>query len=161
MGGGSKGKSGASEDLGDLAKDFARETKGPRRTLIDQMAEALTTGGVGARIPIINRAVESSQRATSNTLKALDAQLAQSGLGGTPFGERIRSEATQQGQFQTSQIGPGIVAQLLQQIPGFITGTNQIAISGLTGQAGAEASQAGAQANFLASIMSPFRFNFG
>ena len=161
MGGGSKGESGASKDLGKLAKRFEKETRGTRGELVDQMYEALTTGGVGARIPIISKAVESSQRATSESLKALDAQLAQTGLAGTPFGVRARQEAEQGGRFATSQISPNIISQIISQIPGFVTGQQQIAVSGLGQQVSGEAQQAGAQAAFLQAMMSPFKFGFG
>jgi hypothetical protein len=161
MGGGGKGESKSSKDLSELAQQFAAETGPTRRTLIDQMYEALTTGGVGARIPLVDRAVESSQRATSESLRALDTQLAQTGLAGTPFGERIRAGTEQQGRLATSQVSPNIIGQMIQQIPGFVTGQQQIAVQGLSGAVSGEAQQAGAQASLLAAMMSPFRFSFG
>jgi hypothetical protein len=160
MGGGGKGKTDTSSDLSKIAKAFYTETTPLRQELTDQFFEALTTGGVGARIPIIRKSEEASRRATSNTLQALENQLAQSGLSGTPFGERIRQESTQQGAFQTSQIAPNIIMQMLSQIPGFITGSNQVTVSGMGQAAGAEAQQANAQANFLQAMLSPFRFGF-
>ncbi len=160
-GGSGKGKTDASSDLADIAKSFFSETKGVRGELVQQMGEALTTGGVGARMPIIRKAEESSRQATSNALRALEKELAVTGQAGTPFGTRAKAETTQRGEMGTSQIGPSMIAQFLQQIPGVITGSNQMTIQGLSGAAGAEAQQAGAQASMLSAMMSPFSFGFG
>ena len=65
-GGGKGGKSGASEDLAQIAKSFYGETGGLRGETISQMEEGLTTGGVGARMPIISKAQESSRQSTSS-----------------------------------------------------------------------------------------------
>ena len=161
MGGGGKGgKSKASEDLSDIAKSFYGETGGTRRELISQMEEGLTTGGVGARMPIISKAEESSRQATSNSLRALESELAVTGQAGTPFGTRAMGETRQRGEQATAGIGPDIVQQLLQIIPGFVTGSNQMTIQGLSGAAGAQAQQSGAGANWLSAMMSPFNFSW-
>jgi len=161
MGGGGKGgESGANEDLGKIAKQFFAETTPLRQETISQFLEALTTGGVGARIPIISKAQEQSRQATSNTLRGTDQQLAQSGLAGTPFGENIRAQTLQQGQQATAMVPIDIINQMLTQIPGFVTGSNQVVVSGLGQAADAQAQQAQQPAGLLGAIMSPFRFNF-
>jgi hypothetical protein len=159
MGGGGKGKTDTSDDLAKIAKAFFKETTSTRQELTNQMEEALTTGGVGARMPIIRKAEEASRLATSNTLRALDAELAQTGLAGTPFGENIRAGTTQRGALATAGVGPGIVQQFLQMIPGYITGSNQVTVSGLGQAAGAQAQQAGAEAQYLGAMLSPFSFS--
>jgi hypothetical protein len=160
MGGGGKGENKSGEALGKIAQRFFGETTPLRRELIGQYEEGLTTGGVGARMPIISKSQEASRRATSNTLAGLDQQLAQSGLAGTPFGVQQRTEAEQRGRYATSQIPTQIVGQMLAQIPGFVTGSNQVTVSGLGQAAGAEAQSQGASANFLQSMMSPFNFSY-
>ena len=161
MGGGSKGKTSSSKSLERIAEAFFAETTPARQELIGQMEEALTTGGVGARMPIISKAEESSRQATSNALRALETQLATTGQAGTPFGTRARAETTQRGEQATAGIGPNIIAQFLQQIPGFITGSNQMTIQGLTGAAGAQAQMAGSEANWLQALMGPFTAYMG
>ena len=161
MGGGGKGETGTTKDLSKIAKTFFKETTPLRKDLTNQFLEALVTGGAGARLPIVNKAVESSRRATSNTLRGLDEQLAQSGLAGTPFGVQARTQTEQEGRFATSQIEPNMVLQMLSQIPGFVMGSNQVTVSGLGQAAGAQAQQAGAEAAFLQAMMSPFKFGFG
>lgn len=161
MGGGGKGGGNeSSEALGAIANAFFTETTPLRQQLIGQYSEALQTGGSEARMPVIQKAQEQSRQATSNTLAGLDAQLAQSRLAGTPFGEQIRANALQQGQQATAAVPTNIVAQMFQQIPGFVTGANQTVVSGLGSAAGAEAQSAGANAGFLSAILSPFNFNW-
>jgi len=156
MDGGSK----AGGDLQDIVQQFWGETTPTRQGLIDQYYEALTTGGVGARMPIISKAQEQSRTATSNAMRALDTQLAQSGLSGTPFGERTRSQTMMQGEQATAAVPANIIQAMLQQIPGFVTGANQTVVSGMGSAAGAEAQQSGANAQWLGAMMSPFRYNF-
>jgi hypothetical protein len=159
MGGGGKDNK-AGDKLGKIAKQFFGETTPLRNELIDQMMEALTTGGVGARIPLIGAAEEKSRQATSNTLRQMDQSLAQSGLAGTPFGEMMKSQTRQGGQQQLAQISPNYIGAMLQQIPGFVQGTNQNIVSGF-GQAGsAQGGSQNAFANMLSAMLSPFNFNF-
>lgn len=154
MGGGGKtGETGSSKDLARLAKKFSKETKGLRKETISQMFEALTTGGVDARIPIINQAVERSKQATSASMRGLDETFAQSGLAGTPFAARAKTETAAQGRQAESQIPTQIVQQILQKIPGFVTGVNQVSVSGLGQAAGAESNLAAAQNQAMARII--------
>lgn len=163
-GGGGKGGGGSSkssDDLNDIARQFFAET-GPLRTQLNsQFLEAMTTGGSSARMPIIARSQEQSRQATSNSLRSLDSELAQNNLAGTPFGERIRGETVQRGEQQTAMVPTNIVMQMLQQIPGYVTGANQTVVTGLGQSAGAEASSGGAAGNYLGAMLSPFKFNFG
>ena len=164
MGGGGKGGGGddnkAAEDLAEIAKMFFAETGPLRQELTSQYGEALTTGGVGARMPIIAKSQERSRQATSNALRALDAQLAQSGTAGTPFGDRLRTGTIQRGEQATAGIPTNIVMQLLQSLPGYVTGANQTVVTGLGQAASAEASSQGAQGNMLSAMLSPFNFSF-
>jgi len=152
-GGGKSGETKSSKMLANLAQQFAGETEDLRLETIGQMYEALTTGGVDARMPIINQAVERSKQATSASMKELDTSLAQSGLAGTPFGVRAKTETAQRGRQATADVPTQIVQQILQQIPGFVTGTNQTVIQGMTGAASAQADLAGAQNRAMASII--------
>jgi len=160
MGGGKGGGNSGSKKLEKIAKNFYDETTPLRQEMQDQFLEALTTGGVEARIPMVNKAVESSRQATSNTLRQLDTQLAQSGLAGTPFGQQIQTQALQSGNQQTAGVPFNIIAQLLQQIPGYVTGANQTVVTGLGQAAGAQAQQTGADASMLGALLSPFNFKF-
>ena len=131
MGGGGKGENKSAGDLSKIAKAFFSETTPLRQQLEGQFMEALNTGGVGARMPIISKAQEQSRQATSNTLAGVDTQLAQGGLAGTPFGQMIRANTLQQGNQATAMVPFNIIQAMLQQIPGFVTGANQTVVTGL------------------------------
>jgi hypothetical protein len=161
MGGGGKGGNKSGGKLEDIAEAFFAETTPLRQTMQDQFLEALTTGGSQARIPIIGKAEEQSRQATSRSMNALDADLARTGLAGTPFGARTRAETIQRGDQATSMIPTNIVMQMLQQIPGYVTGANQTVVTGMGQAAGAEAQTQQAQGNYLGAMLSPFKFGFG
>ena len=139
--GGGKGGGGASSHLAHMAQAFFTEATPARQELLSQFEELLTTGGVGARQPIIRKAVEGSKRATSKSLQALEGDLARTGLAGTPFGENIRAGTRREGEFAASQIAPNMAMQLLQMIPNFLLGQGNVAISGMGQAAGAQAQE--------------------
>jgi hypothetical protein len=162
-GGGGKGGGGkdkAGKALAEIAQQFFRETEGLRGGLIGQFEEALNTGGVEARMPVIQKAQERSRQATSSALAQTQNQLAQSGLAGTPFAEMIQGGMLQQGAQQRAGIPTEIISQMLQQIPGFVTGANQTIIQGMGQAAGAEAQRGAQGPAWLSALMSPFSIGF-
>lgn len=96
---------------------------------INQLMEAATTGGVGARVPIIQRAQEAQRTAYSTALDDLSKQLAQQGLSGTPFAAEQIGSLTTKGRSAIADVGPNIVNQMLGVLPNFLTG-NQSAVLG-------------------------------
>ena len=124
-----------------MMKEFWAETRETRQTYQDQMQELLTTGGVGARVPIIARAEEAQRTATSQAIGSVDERLAQKGLAGTPFGEAIRAQTVQQGASTVAGVGPGMAAQWLQTIPGYLQAQSSSVMGATAGtrQTGAEA----------------------
>jgi len=139
----------SSQALEDISKQLFAETTPLRTNLIDQFMSVLSTGGSGAQIPAIQRAIEGSKQATSSNLRATRERLAQGGMAGTPFGEMVMSSAQGAGDFATSQVGPNMAMQLLQMIPGFTLGQGNTVVSGL-GTAG------GIQAQNAQTAMSPW-----
>jgi hypothetical protein len=160
MGGGSKGKTGASKKLEKIGSAFFKESTPARQELLSQMEEALTTGGVGARMPIISKAEEASKQATSRSLRALEGQLAQTGQAGTPFGTRALGEMSQRGEQATAAIGPQMAAQFLAQIAPLVFGQASQGIQGLSGAVEGQAGQAGAEAQWLKAMTSMFTPGF-
>lgn len=97
-----------------------------RRVLSQQTLEALRTGGVGARLPIAQRAVENTRIATGQSLRSAEGGLSRAGLAGTPFAQRMLAQLSQQGRFAQSQIPTAFAQQLIgsagggsQQLPSF------------------------------------------
>jgi hypothetical protein len=133
----SKGKAADPTALPGITKEVLREqlrqnraifrTQQPiRRVLSQQTLEALRTGGVGARLPIAQRAVEQARIGNAESLRSAQANIARSGLAGTPFAQRMLAQLTQQGRFQESQIPTAFAQQLIgaagggsQQLPSF------------------------------------------
>ena len=122
-----------------LAQQLFGETYELRTTLADQMLEALQTGGIGAQIPLINRAMEASNRATGGALADIDTQLAQSGLAGTPFGEAIKAQTASEGKFESSQIPGQMMMSLMSAIPQYLQGLYGAGLQGVGSAAQAEA----------------------
>lgn len=111
MGGSGKGGGGGSESqMTQLLKDLTGETKPIRDILGSQYQEALTTGGVGAQIPLITAMQEQSRMGTSKALRGTEDQLSQQGLARTPWGASTMAGVRQQGEMATSLI-PSQVAQ--------------------------------------------------
>lgn len=121
-GGGSGGGSGGSNELAGLLKELSGETKPLRDTLSSQFMEALTTGGIGARIPMIGAAQEQSRMGTANALTGTQNQLTRMGLDRTPFAASTLAGTRQQGEMATAMI-PSQVAQ------GFIGAAPQYAMA--------------------------------
>lgn len=105
-----------------------------------QTLEALRTGGVGAQIPIIQRAVEQTRQAGAQGLRATEESLAQRNLGGTPFGERILAQTRQQGRLAAAQIPTQFAQQFITGAPGFAS-----QLSGQAAQLGLGAQQQAGQ----------------
>lgn len=133
-GGGGRGDQ-ASATQARLSEEYFELLRPLLELFTSQGVEALQTGGVGARIPIVQRAVEGTRVAASQAERQTTESLAQAGLAGTPFGENIlATQRTQAGLGEQSQLNQ-ILMQFIGQLPGFgQTGAGQ-AIGGL-GQAG-------------------------
>lgn len=112
--GGRVGESGAEELLTQFATDYYQQTQPLRTETINQMMEALKTGGVNAQLPFVQKATESAKAATSNALKQLDERLAGTGMGSSPYMARARGDILTSGALAQSQIGPEFAAGLIQ-----------------------------------------------
>jgi hypothetical protein len=151
MGGGGKSGSQVSTTPDPNISAFVQEVRGEsrpvRQEIFRQVTEALKTGGVGAQIPLITRAVESSRAATSRTLAETEASLGRSRLAGTPFGQRILAETRLGGETATAQIPTALAQQFTSVAPNLALGSAGTVISGLTNasQIGVAQRQIGAQ----------------
>lgn len=107
------------------------QTAQPRREILGQLTEALRTGGVGAKIPVIQRSVEASNQANSQALAQTAQQLAQRNIGGTA-GARILAGQRLAGAQQTSQIGPQMAQQAIAQFMPFLAQTQGLGFGSLS-----------------------------
>jgi hypothetical protein len=113
--GGGSGKSRSSDirggNLEPWVRQFEGETRGVRQSMFDQMNEALTTGGIGARVPIVQNATTQMLNSQGRAMSDTQRQLGQAGLGSTPFGQRAMGEQRMQGAQQVAGIGPQYASQ--------------------------------------------------
>lgn len=151
MGGGGGGKGGetpsSSKALERIATQMNKEVTPLRRDYIQQLEQILRGGTSQAQLPIIQSAMESSRKATSDALRQSESSLASSGLAGTPFGEGILAQTRMSGEAGTAAIPSSLAQQLLNIIPNFSLGTGGTVVSGLQG---ASQGAIGAQANQVA-----------
>lgn len=84
-----------------------------RRELSNQTLEALRTGGVNARLPLVQKAVEQARSASAGQMRQTQQNLAQGNLMNTPFGQSILAQQGQAARFAESQIGPAFAQQLI------------------------------------------------
>ena len=122
-----------------------------RKTLGAQTMEALKTGGVGARIPIIQRAVDAAQQANARALSATEAGLTAGNLAGTPFGQSILAQQRQAGRQAAAQI-PTSFAQALIEGAGGGGGAPQMSIPGAVAPGGGGGGLESGFGAFLSSL---------
>lgn len=144
--GGGKGGGNANNDtLANLSKSLFDETDPIRKDLLSQGEQGLSTGGVGALLPVISRAVESSKDALSNTLQDTQARLGTTGLAKSPYGQAILANTEREGNARTADIGPNMTMSFLSMLPSFITGASGQALQGQA--AAAQNTQSGINTN--------------
>jgi hypothetical protein len=109
-GGKSSGKTSDVTALMPYISMFEGETKPVRQTALSQALEGLQTGGVGARIPMIQNAVAQSQGALGATLQNMRSAGAGAGLSNSPFLTGEMGSTAMAGRQQVAGIGPGMVS---------------------------------------------------
>ncbi len=132
-GGGTSGSSNPDPALSKIAQSFFTETEPLRSEFTNQLLQLLQTGGTNARVPIIEKSVEATRKASSDALGATQTELARSGLAGTPFGENVLATQTATGEQAAAKTKIDLLRELLAQVSGYTLGTGNVAISGLSG----------------------------
>jgi hypothetical protein len=127
-----------------------QESNPARRQMFQQLNEALKTGGVGARIPIIQRAVENVNAATSLATRGASADFARAGLAGSPFAAQALAGIRAGGAQQAAEIPTQIAQELISAGPGLISSGS--GIPGLASAASIQQSAANAAAQNQAMI---------
>ena len=135
MGGGSsKSASSRGGDLGPFIKQFEGETRGVRQSMFDQMNEALTSGGVGARTPIVQNATTQMMNSHGRAMQDTQRQVGNAGLGSSPFAQNIMANQRQQGAQQVAGIGPEWAGKTAGQGAEGIFGSMQAILGALAGK---------------------------
>lgn len=135
----------SSRALANYIAELQGQSRPARRLGFQQGAEALRTGGVGARIPIIQRAVEASKLATSNALQGTESGAAAAGVSG-PYLQSILAATREQGGLATSRIPTDDAQRLIGMVFPASVQSGSTAIAGL-GNAAASAANVNAANN--------------
>lgn len=138
MGGGKKENASQVDDLGSYARLLFNETAGLRQEFTDQGLEALQTGGINAKIPIIARALEASRGAMSRSRQTTHDSLARSNLAGTPFGQSILAQQEITGNQQIADIPTQYASNFVSLLPQYISTLTGQGVTGLGGAASAQ-----------------------
>ena len=142
----------AFRSLQKIGGGYNRATKGPRNLILRQLAEALSTGGIGARIPIIQRAVESSKMAGAEALKGTESTLAKYGVGG-PFAAKQMANVGTQTRLATSRVPTDMTQQFIQSTVPYLAQTQNTGMQALSTGAQGELSTASFNALQFKALM--------
>jgi hypothetical protein len=103
----------AASQLAHLSTKTFFESDKARKLFFQQLAEGLQTGGVGARIPIIQRATEAQMAADAQANRQNRETTARAGLSGSPFDVANQLGARTAQSSKEAAIGPNIVQQMI------------------------------------------------
>ena len=129
FGGGSRGSSQSGfayqpdPSISQFTSEVREQSRPVREEVFKQVFEALRTGGIGARLPIAQRGVESSRAATSATLRELDEGFAQAGGRNNEFNQRIRALTSMAGAQETEAIPTAIAREWADIAPSLALGS--------------------------------------
>lgn len=121
-------------DLGNIMRAILRQAAPSRKLMLSQLTEALATGGVGARIPIIQRAIEAQYQAAGRENQTLKENIARSGQSGTVFANQAQAQQNVAASSRLADVGPSIARAMVEGAPQTIASQQNPAIEGL-GQA--------------------------
>lgn len=119
--GGKTPSTAAAKQLATLSELTFNQSKASRKELYGQLTEALKTGGVGARIPIIQRAVEDVKAGTAQALAGQQKQYARAGLSGSPVAIQGLAQTRMAGSQAASRIPTDYAQQLISAAPGLVS----------------------------------------
>ena len=134
--GGKVNKSSAENGLLDIASQLMAEVSPLRKEVLGQTMEALTTGGIGARLPIVQKGIEASRSATSSALSQLDESLARSGGGRSSAADALRANTLLQGELNTQAIPQQAAEQFIAIAPSLASGFTGQGLQGFSTSAG-------------------------
>jgi hypothetical protein len=117
--------------LQDISNRLIAQTNQPRKLILKQLTEALRTGGVKAKIPLIQQAVSAANRELGGSLARTSEQLAARNIGG-PFAQRILAQNRVAGEQGIAAIPTQTAEQLISQFTPFLASTQALGVSALS-----------------------------
>lgn len=137
-----------------IAQGLFKESTPARQTLFKQYMEGLSTGGIQARLPIIQQALQQSKLAESDQLKSLNEQEGTIGAASTPYGIGAAAATRQPLEQATQAVPTNIVRNFLSTLPGFQSNVAQQTQAGLSASTAAQAQVRNAQTAAVSAIVS-------
>lgn len=115
----------------DISRGMVKQTAPVRKEFLRQGLEALRTGGVKAKIPLIQQAVSQTRGATSQALAQTAEQLAARNIGG-PFASRTLAGIRMGGEQQAAAIPTQVAEQLISGVVPFAQNQASLGLGGIT-----------------------------
>jgi len=155
MGGKQQGQGVFSKQAEQMAYSFMRGSKQSRTLVFQQLKEALGTGNIEARIPIIQSAVEQGLQQSSQNLRTAESALATApGAGRTPYVQETLATNRATAERAVAQIPSEVIGQTVMNASNTITAANQAAMQLMGVAQQGEALQQAAKAQNYAYKMS-------
>ncbi len=144
--GGKVNKSSAENGLLDISSALMAEISPLRKEVIGQTLESLQTGGIGARLPIVQKGIEASRAATSSALSQLDEGMARQGLGQSGYANALRAQTLLSGELETQAIPQRAAEQFIAIAPSLASGFTGQGLQGFSTSGGLANQRSGIQA---------------
>jgi len=114
-----------------ISRNMVAQTGPVRKEFLKQGLEALRTGGVKAKIPLIQQAVSQTRGATSQALSQTAEQLAARNIGG-PFAGRTLAGIRMGGEQQAAAIPTQVAEQMISGVIPFSQQQASLGLGGIT-----------------------------
>lgn len=148
MGGKTPKDTSASRELASAQGEFANQSRGARRELFAQLAEALNQGRAPeAKTEQLQRAVEAGGVQASEATRLAEEGVARAGIGQTSYGQAAMAGARAAAGTAIQQIPTEMAAAQVEGAPGLINTAQQVISQqlGISAQGQGQAQMAGAQ----------------
>ena len=144
-----------------FAQNLLNQTALPRKDLMSQITDLLQSGGVGARVPVVQRAVEAQTAAAGQAATVNRQNTARAGLSGSAFDVSNQLGMNTQNASQIASIGPNMAAQIYQTAPGIISNQTAQGLQAVSMETQRRAQNAMMQAQMLNAIRSSITGFYG
>lgn len=130
-----------------VAMNLMRSGAKSRKLVFSQLKEALKTGNIEARIPIIQAQVEQGLQQGSEAMKVAQTDVAKSGAGRSPAAQEQLAVTRSMAERAVASIPSEVIGQTLRSGPDALAGPTNTALGllGVANQASAAAGAAKAQ----------------
>lgn len=150
--GGSK-QSGASKGQEQRSQSLFDTWNPLQNSLAGQGNQLVQTGGIAQMIPMLTTLMNSARSGFSKSMTSLNDSLGRSRLAGTPFGQRLKSDQSMQGEQQVASVIPQFYQWFLPQVMNAMTGNSATAMQGMSAVTGAETQRGNANAANQTALM--------